>query len=267
MRTALCLFLKLTKLNAIQDAALMRSSSQVPIQEAELQFLHTKDMSNGPSLGDNDDYGSISRRSSLCISTKSLLLDESGYPSDGSTLYTTDSPHTSSLAPSNPNTPNDPALRVRSKSFPILDSLVDGVSGRLLTDKQRSPRHEPDLDVAGPTVRHDLDHSAGSGPHGHSVPSQGDIGDRETRDHFYSIHSPADYLNYRQTTQPLAQDRQDLPAKMSHLNQPQHSEQAADAEHDTQPEHVCAPDRTCERKHSHLHRRSQTQTRNGQQRG
>src|ERR1700733_2721511 len=49
-----------TKLNAIQDAALMRSSSQVPIQEAELQFLHTEDMSNGPiSLGDSDDYGSI----------------------------------------------------------------------------------------------------------------------------------------------------------------------------------------------------------------
>src|ERR1700735_3445811 len=101
MRTALCLFLKLTKLNAIQDAALMRSSSQVPIQEAELQFLHTEDMSNGPSLGDNDDYGSISRRSSLCISTKSLPLDGSGYPSDGSTPCTTDSPHTSSHAPSN----------------------------------------------------------------------------------------------------------------------------------------------------------------------
>ena len=27
------------------------------------------------------------------------------------------------------------------------DSLVDGVSGRLLTDKQHSPRHEPGLDV------------------------------------------------------------------------------------------------------------------------
>jgi hypothetical protein len=113
------------------------------------------------------------------------------------------------------------------------DSLVDGVSGRLLTDKQHSPRHEPDLDVAGPTVRHDLDHSAGSGPHAHSVPSQGDIGDKETRDHFYSIHPPADHLNYRQTTQPLAQDRQDLPAKISHLDQPRHSEQAADAEQDS----------------------------------
>jgi hypothetical protein len=75
-----------TKLNAIQDAALMRSSSQVLIQEAELQFLHTEDMSNGPiSLGDSDDYGSISRRLSPCISTKSLALDESGYPFDGST--------------------------------------------------------------------------------------------------------------------------------------------------------------------------------------
>ena len=43
-----------TKLNAIQDAALMQSSSQVPTQ-----FLHTEDMSNGPiSLGGNDDYGS-----------------------------------------------------------------------------------------------------------------------------------------------------------------------------------------------------------------
>src|SRR5436309_15045244 len=36
------------KLNAIQDAALMRSSSQVPIQKAALQFLHTEDMSNVP---------------------------------------------------------------------------------------------------------------------------------------------------------------------------------------------------------------------------
>ena len=74
------------KLNAIQDAALMRSSSQVPIHKAELQFLHTEDMSNGPiSLGDGDDYGSISRRLSPCISTKSLPLDESGYPFDEST--------------------------------------------------------------------------------------------------------------------------------------------------------------------------------------
>jgi len=36
-----------------------------------------------------------------------------------------------------------------------------------------------------------------SGPHAHSVPSQGDIGDKETRDYevFYSNHPPADYLN------------------------------------------------------------------------
>ena len=48
-----------TKTQCNSDAALMRSSSQVPIQEAELQFLHNEDMSNGPiSLGDNDDYGS-----------------------------------------------------------------------------------------------------------------------------------------------------------------------------------------------------------------
>jgi hypothetical protein len=156
----------------------MQSSSQVPIQ-----FLHTDG---------NDDYGSISRRSPPCISTKSLPLDESGYPSDGSTPCSTDSPHTSSHAPSNQNTPNDPALRVL---------------------KQRSPRHEPDLDVAGPTVWYDLDHSA--------VPSQGYIGDKEIRDHevFYSIHPLADYLNYRQTTQPLTQDHQDLPAKISHLDQ------------------------------------------------
>jgi hypothetical protein len=45
-----------------------------------------------------------------------------------------------------------------------------------------------------------------------------------------AIHPPADYLNYRQTTQPLAQD---LPAKVSHLDQHQHSEQAADAEQDS----------------------------------
>ena len=65
-----------TKLHAIQDAALMRSSSQVPMQEAELQFH--EDVSNGPtSLGD-DDYGSISRRSFPCIWTKSPPLDESG---------------------------------------------------------------------------------------------------------------------------------------------------------------------------------------------
>jgi hypothetical protein len=135
------------------------------IQEADLQFLHTEDMSNGPiSLGDNDDYGPISRRSSPCISTKSLPLDESGYPSDGSTPCSTDSPHTSSHAPSNQNTLNDLAPRMRSESFPMSDSLVDGVSGRLLADKQHSPRHEPDLPVAGPTVRHDLDHSAGGRP-------------------------------------------------------------------------------------------------------
>jgi hypothetical protein len=129
-------------------------------------------MSNGPiSLDDNDDYGPISRHSSPCISTKSLPLDESGYPSDGSTPCSTDSPHISSHAPSNQNTPTDLAPRMRSESFPMSDSLVDGVSGRLHTDKQHSPRHEPDLRVAGPTVRHDLDHSAGSGPHAYSVPS------------------------------------------------------------------------------------------------
>jgi hypothetical protein len=90
------------KLNAIQDAVLVRSSSQ----EAELQFLHNEDISDGPiSLSDNDDYGSISRRSSPCISTKSLPLDESGYPSDGSTPCRTDSPHPPSHAPSNQNTP------------------------------------------------------------------------------------------------------------------------------------------------------------------
>jgi hypothetical protein len=171
-----------TKLHTIQDAALMRSSSQVPMQEAELQFH--EDVSNGPtSLGD-DDYGSISRRSFPCISTKSPPLDESGYPSDRSTPYSTDSPHTP----------------------------------------------ERDLDVAEPTVRHDLDHHAGSasdplrlahsGPHVYSVPSQGDVGDKETRDHeaFYSIHPPANYLNYRQATQPLAQGHQGLLPKISRLD-------------------------------------------------
>jgi hypothetical protein len=175
----------------------MRSSSQVP-QEAELQFHHSEDVSNGPiSLG-NGDYGSISRRPFPCISTKSPPLDESGYPSDGSTPCSTDSPHTP----------------------------------------------ERDLDVAEPTVRHDLDHHADSasdplrlahsGPHAHSIPSQGDVGDKETRDHeaFYSIHPPADYLNYRQATQPLAQGHQGLLPKISRLDQPQHGGQAADAEQD-----------------------------------
>jgi hypothetical protein len=75
-------------------------------------------MSNGPiSLSDNDDYGL----------TKSLSLDESGYLS---TPYSTDSPHTSSHAPSNQNTLNDPVLRVRSEFFPISDSLVDGVTDK-----------------------------------------------------------------------------------------------------------------------------------------
>jgi hypothetical protein len=135
----------------------MRSSSQVLIQKTELQFLHNEDMSNGPiSLSDNDDYGS----------TKSLPLDER-YPSDGSTPCNTDSPHTPSHAPSSQNTPSDPVLRVRSESSSMSDSLVDGVSGRLLTDKQHSPRHEPGLNVAGPTVRYDRQ----SGPHTHSVPS------------------------------------------------------------------------------------------------
>jgi hypothetical protein len=106
-----------TKLNAIQDAVLMRSSSQVPTQEAELQFLHNEDMSDGPiSPGDNDVYGSVSRRTSPCISTKSLPLDENGYLSDGSTPYRTESSHTPSHAASNQNTPNDPTLRVRSES-------------------------------------------------------------------------------------------------------------------------------------------------------
>src|SRR5437764_7347170 len=85
------------------------------IQEAEIQFLHTEDMSNGLiSLGDNDDYGLISRGSSPCISTKSLPLDESRYPSAGSTPCSTDSPHTSSHAPSNQNTLNDLSRRMRS---------------------------------------------------------------------------------------------------------------------------------------------------------
>jgi hypothetical protein len=98
-------------------------------------------MSDGPiSLGDNNDYGSISRRSFPCISTKSLPLDESGYPSDRSTPCSIDSPHTPSHAPSNQNTPNDPVLRVRSESFPMSDSLIDGVSGRLFADPKL--RHE-----------------------------------------------------------------------------------------------------------------------------
>jgi hypothetical protein len=218
-----------TKLNAIQDATLMRSFPQ----EAE---LHNEYMSDGRiSLGDSDDYGSISRRSSPCIPTKSLPLDESGYPPDRSTPCRTDSPHVPSYVPSNRNSPNDLALPVRSEFFPMSDSLVDGVSGRLLTGIQHSLRHEPSLDVTGSSVRHDLDQSAGSGPYAHSVPSQGDIWEEETRDHevFYSIHPPANYLNYRQTTQSLTQDHQDLPAKISHLDQPQHSEQAADAEQDS----------------------------------
>jgi hypothetical protein len=91
-----------------RDAALMRSSSQVPIREAELRFLHNEDMSDEPtSLGDDGDYGS----------TKFLPLGESGYPSDGSTPCSTDSPHTPSHAPSSQSTPNDPVLRVRSESF------------------------------------------------------------------------------------------------------------------------------------------------------
>jgi hypothetical protein len=117
---------KITKLNAIQDAALMRGSSLVPIQEAELQFLHNEDMSNGSiSLSNNDDYGS----------TKSLPLDESGCPSDESILCNIDSPHTPSHAPSNQNTLNNLVLRVRSESFLMSDSLIDEVLGQLLTNK------------------------------------------------------------------------------------------------------------------------------------
>src|SRR5271168_2226593 len=84
--------------------------------------------------------------------------------------------------------------------FTKLNAIQDAVLMR--SSSQEAARHEPDLDVTGPSVRHNLDHSAGSGPHTHSVPNQGDIGDKETRDHgvFYSIHRPADYLNYRQTT-------------------------------------------------------------------
>jgi hypothetical protein len=138
-------------------------------------------VSNGPiSLGDNDDYGSISFPRIL---TKSLPLDESGYPPDGSTPCSTDSPHTP-LQLRNQNTSNDLVLSVRSESFHMSDSLVDEVSGRFLTDKQYSPRHEPGLDVAEPTLR-----LAHSGPHLHSVPSQGILGIRKQEIMKFSILS------------------------------------------------------------------------------
>ena len=154
-------------------------------------------MSNGPiSLSDNNDYGSVSFPHIL---TKSLPLDESGYSPDGSTPCSTDSPHTP-LEPSNQNTSNDPVLRVRSESFHMSDSLADEVSGRFLTDKQYSPRHKPGLDLHYVLLTVGLIY----------IPflAKG-YGNEETRDHevFHSIYLSAAHLNYRQTTQPLAQDQ------------------------------------------------------------
>ena len=121
-----------TKLNAIQDAALMRSSSQ----EAELQFLHNEDISNGPiSLGNNNDSGSISQYLFPSISTKSLPLNESKYLSNKTISYSTDFPYISLYAPSSQNTPNNPVLYIYFESFPILDLLIDEVLGQLLTNK------------------------------------------------------------------------------------------------------------------------------------
>jgi hypothetical protein len=52
------------KLDAVQDAGLLRSSFQVPIEEAELRVPHKQDVSNQPiSLGDKNDHGLICPRS------------------------------------------------------------------------------------------------------------------------------------------------------------------------------------------------------------
>ena len=147
-----------TKLHAIQHTALMRSSSQVPVQKAELQFHHSKEVSNGLTGLSDDDYGSISRRSSPC-STKSSPLDESRYPSDGTTPYSTDSPHTPE--------------RDLGVAEPIIRHDLDHPAGSA-SDPLRPAR---------------------SGPHAHSVPGQGDVGIKEIRDHkaFYSIYPLADH--------------------------------------------------------------------------
>jgi hypothetical protein len=47
-----------------KDAALLRSSFQVPIEEAELRVPYKQDVSNQPiSLGDKNDHSLISLRS------------------------------------------------------------------------------------------------------------------------------------------------------------------------------------------------------------
>jgi len=52
-----------------------------------------------------------------------------------------------------------------------------------------------------------------------------DISDKETRDRgdVCSTHPLADYLNYRQTDQPLAQDHPDLQHRISHLDRAHHA--------------------------------------------
>jgi hypothetical protein len=123
------------QLHAIQDAALMRSSSQIPVQEAELPIssIVRRCPTDRRGLSD-DDYGSISRRSSPC-STKSSPLDESGYPSGGSTPCSTDSPHTP------------------ERDLGVAESII---------------RH--DLDHPAGSASDPL-RPAHSGPHAHSVPS------------------------------------------------------------------------------------------------
>jgi hypothetical protein len=160
-----------TKLYAIQDAALMRSFSQVPIQKAKLQFHHSEKMSNKSTGLSDDDYGSISRRSSP-YSTKSSPLNESRYPSDRTTPCSTDSPHTP------------------KRDLGVAEPIV---------------RHDLDHPTGNAS---DLLHPAHSGPYIYFISSQRDVKIKEIKDYkaFYSIHPPVNHLNYRQTAQPLAQN-------------------------------------------------------------
>jgi hypothetical protein len=234
-----------TKLNAVQDAATLRSSSQLSIQEAEPHPSYKLDVPIEPtSLGYNDDSSSTSQRPLAYVS------DDCEDALDEPTPSSTNSPRTPSNAPTDRDIPYNETLRVRSDSFDMLDLSPDEVSEQPLTDKQHSPRRESystyqlGASTAGPVVSDvlpNLCQSAGSASSGslrldHSgpyFPSQGNIVNPETRDHQvgYSIYVLADNLNHSHaglrsvsesvnSTPSLAQDPQDLPPRISHPSYP-----------------------------------------------
>jgi hypothetical protein len=141
----------------------MRSSSQVSIQKAELQFHHSKKGSNGSTGLSDDDYGSILRRLSS-YSTKSLSLNESGYPSDKITPYSID------------------FSRISKRDLGVAKSII---------------RYNLNYS-AGSAL--DLLHLTYNSLYIYSISGQEDVKIKKIRNHkaFYSIHLSANYLNYKQ---------------------------------------------------------------------